>query len=130
MGARVAQARNAQFVQPNAGSRTAVLANDVGNQAQQTVGAVRQGLSGDVIGLAARAIDMWRGRGLSEQQARELAMMAVDPNQTDAAIQAIAARLAPRERQEFLSLRNAIGVGAIAGATASRPAAAEEPRRR
>ncbi|MCR5876990.1 hypothetical protein [Phenylobacterium sp. J367] len=130
VGARVAQARNAQFVQPNAGSRTAVLANDVGNQAQQTVGAVRQGLSGDVIGLAARAIDMWRGRGLSEQQARELAMMAVDPNQTDAAIQAIAARLAPRERQEFLSLRNAIGVGAIAGATASRPAAAEEPRRR
>jgi hypothetical protein len=120
IGARVEQARNAQFVQPNAGSRTAVLENDVGNAAQQTVGAVRQGLSGDVIGLAARAVDAWRRRGFTPQQAEELARIATDPTQTDAAINAIAARLAPQQRGQFLALRRAArGLSAV-----SRPAAA------
>jgi ribosomal protein S8E len=120
IAARVQQSRNAQFVQPNAGSRTAVLENDVGNAAQQTVGAVRQGLSGDVIGLAARAVDAWRRRGFTPQQAEELARIATDPTQTDAAINAIAARLAPQPRAQFLTLRRA--ARALPGV--SRPAAA------
>jgi hypothetical protein len=120
IGARVQQSRNAQFVQPNAGSRSAVLENDVGNAAQQTVGAVRQGLSGDVIGLAARAVDAWRRRGFTPQQAEELARIATDPTQTDSAINAIAARLAPQPRAQFLTLRRA--ARALPGV--SRPAAA------
>lgn len=118
--ARLAQNRNAQFVQPNAGSRTAVLDNDVGNAAQQTVGAVRQGLSGDVVGLAARAVDAWRRRGFTPQQAEELARIATDPAQTDAAIDAIAGRLAQPVRVEFIALRRA----AAALPRAARPAAA------
>lgn len=118
--ARVQQARNASFVSPNAGSRTAVLENDVGNTAQQAVGAVRQGMSGDVIGLAARAVDAWRRRGFTPEEAEELARIATDPAQTDAAIEAIAARLAPQARGQFITLRRA----ARALARGSRPGAA------
>lgn len=114
INARLAQTRNASFVNPNAGSRTAVLEQDVGNQAQQAVGAFRQAASGDVLGLAARAADAWRRRGITPEQAEELARLAVDPAQTDDAIRAITARLAPQQRQEFLSLRNAALVGGLA----------------
>lgn len=125
--ARLEQARNADFVSPNSGSRTAVLENDVGNTAQQTVGAVRQGLSGDLVGLAARAVDAWRRRGISEQQAEELARIAVDPNQTDDAIRAIAARLEPGARQQLLELRSAALVGSAAGMAGFRANPEDEP---
>jgi hypothetical protein len=127
IGTRVEQARNAQFVQPNAGSRTAVLENDVGNVAQQTVGAVRQGLSGDLIGLAARAVDAWRRRGFNPAQADELARIATDASQTDAAINAIATRLEPQARQQFLQLRNAAITGSLAGNALA--AASQAPQR-
>lgn len=129
--ARLAQARNASYVSPNGGSRTAVLENDVGNTAQDVVGVGRSLARGDLIGLAARAADAWRRRGISPQQAEELARLAVDPNQTDAAIQAITARLDPAARQEFLQLRNAAVVGAGAGMAAFSPEEGEraQPQR-
>lgn len=125
--ARLEQARNADFVSPNSGSRTAVLENDVGNTAQQTVGAVRQGLSGDLVGLAARAVDAWLRRGISEQKAEELARIAVDPNQTDDAIRAIAAWLEPGARQQLLELRSAALVGSAAGMAGFRANPEDEP---
>lgn len=130
VSARLAQTRNAQFVQPNGGSRTAVLKNDVGNQVRQGLSMVRQGLRVDLLGLAASAADAWRRRGLNPQQAEELARLAVDPNQTDAAIQAIAARLAPQPRAEFLQLRNAALVGGAGMLTGARSAPREEQRQR
>lgn len=125
MTGRLAQARNASFVQPNAGSRTQVLANDVGNTAQNVVGGLRQAGSGDILGLAARAVDAWRSRGINPQQAEELARIAVDPNQTEAAIQAIAARLDPATRQQFLSLRNALPIATVAGTRQPMPSEAQ-----
>lgn len=128
IAARLQQTRNATFVQPNAGSRTAVLENDTGNQASQALTIARQGLRGDILGLAASAADAWRRRGMSPAQAEELARIATDPAQTDTAIQAMAARLAPQPREDFLRLREAALVGAIGVASGATPAATEERR--
>lgn len=127
IAARLQQTRNATFVQPNAGSRTSVLQNDVGNQAQQALAATRSTLRGDIVSLAAQAVDAWRRRGLNPHQAEELARMAINPTQTDEAIEAIAASMAPRQRSEFLSLRKAALVGAATATTGFRERASEEP---
>lgn len=119
--ARLAQTRNATQVQPNAGSRTAVLENDVGEGARRGMEIAGRGLRGDVGGVIGGGVrwaaEAFIRRGLSKEQAEAIARMVIDPNQTDAAIAQIAQRLAPQERQQLISLRNAALVGAAGVAT-------------
>jgi hypothetical protein len=107
---------NAQAVAPRTGSSTFLNAADDGNL-RQAAGAVGDLLRGRFGALGLRVYDAWRTRGMNDAQIEELVRTAIDPAQTDAAINAIAARLNPAQRQEFLSLRNAANVGAIGLAT-------------
>ncbi len=119
---------NAQDIAPSRGSSTFLNVEDGASlrQAAGAVGDVARGRWGNLLG---RAYDAWRSRGMSDDQIEQLVRIATDPGQTDAAIQAIAARLQPAQRQEFLQLRQAALVGATGVATtAGSPAAAEERR--
>lgn len=108
--------QNARSIQPSAGSSTFLNLEDNANlsEAAGAAGDLFRGRWGNLVG---RAYEAWRTRGMSDQQIEELVRVAIDPNQTDAAIQQIAARLGPQQRQEFLSLRNAAMVGAITAGT-------------
>lgn len=116
---------NASAIAPRSGSTTFLNAADEAN-ASQALSVGRQIMNRDFAGLAAKAYDRFRSRGLSDQQAEQVVRMAIDPNQTDAAIQAIAQRLAPAERQEFLALRNAALVSAGAATLGARPISRED----
>lgn len=118
--AQLQQLRNAQFVAPNSGSRTAVLENDTSALA----GVIDVG--GDVVGrnwgrLGARAVDWLRTRGISDADAKRLAEDAVDPAKLDAVLQALAGRVGEREARRFLQLRNA-AMGGVSGGAISAPA--------
>lgn len=128
IAARLEQTRNASFVQPNAGSRTAVLENDTADLAKRGIEAGRQVFRGDAIGLVQSGVDMFLRRGFSKEQAEKLARLAVDQTQTDAAIDAIARTLTPAARGELFRLRDAAAVGAVGMATGGfRPTNEERP---
>lgn len=116
---------NASAIAPNRNSATFLNAADDANLdgANEVVQIGRQIVRRDVAGLAIRVLDRFKTRGLSDAQAEELVRVAIDPAQTDAAIDAIARSLAPAQRQEFLSLRNAALVGAISAGTGIQQAA-------
>lgn len=117
ISARLEQTRNATFVQPNAGSRTAVLENDAADVARRGMQAGKQLLRGDGLGLIESGVEMFMRRGLSKQQAEQLARIATDQSQTDDAIREIASALAPEARQELFRLRNAAIIGSASLAT-------------
>lgn len=105
--------RNAQDVQPRAGSSTYLnLEND--QTLQQAGGVLQDVMSLNLRGLAARGVDAWRRRGLSDDQIEELIRTAIDPNQTDAAIEAIARAIGPEGARPLIELRNAALVGGAA----------------
>lgn len=114
--------QNARAIQPSAGSSTFLNLEDNANLAEAAgaAGDLFRGRWGNLVG---RAYEAWRTRGMNDRQIEELVRIAIDPNQTDAAIQQVAARLAPAQRQEFLSLRNAALVGAISAGTGIQQAA-------
>ena len=126
IAARLEQTRNASFVQPNAGSRTAVLENDAADLAKRGIDTGRQVLRGDAIGLVQSGVDVFLRRGFSKEQAEQLARIASDPAQTDQAIAKIVEALAPAARRDFLQLRNAAAVGAVGMATGGFRATNEE----
>lgn len=121
--ARLQQVRNARMVDPNAGSRTAVLQNDLnGLKTAAHVGG--SALRGDLLGAAGK-LGMWfLGRGVNEQQAQALAEAAVDPQRLQQVIDLIGQRQGPQAAQEFLSMRNALMAGGAltAGAAGNAPA--------
>lgn len=120
ISARLEQTRNASFVEPNAGSRTTVLANDAAETAKTGVQVARQAARFDLPGLAVSAIDMWTRRGISKVDAEAIARIAVDQNATDQIVAAAMRRLnTPARRQEFMNLRNAATVGGLSLATGS-----------
>jgi len=115
LSARLEQVRNARFVSPNDGSRTAVLENDVSGLVD-TAKAVGQAARGDVVGGGWRILERWLlNRGVSDQSARIIAEAAAD----DTALTRIVAEIEaqrPGAGQEFLALRQAVIAG---GATSS-----------
>jgi hypothetical protein len=126
IAARLEQTRNASFVQPNAGSRTAVVENDTADLAKRGIEAGRQVFRGDAIGLVQSGVDMFLRRGFSKEQAEQLARIASDATQTDQAIAKIAEALTPAARKDFLQLRNAARIGAVGMATGGFRATNEE----
>jgi len=105
IAARLRQTRNASMVTPGAGSRTAVLENDlgeVGRNVSAGANAVQQTLRGDVIGLARTAADWWRRRGVSPAQAEALARVTTDEGMLDRLIAAAEARGGQGAGQDFL----------------------------
>lgn len=105
---------NANAIAPRTGSSTFLNAADDGSAVRQVVGAAGELARGRWGALGMRIYDAWRTRGMSDAQVEQLVRAAIDPAQTDAAIAAIAQRLAPVQRQEFMSLRNAAASGALA----------------
>lgn len=90
---RIKQVRNASFVSPNAGSRTAVLDNDLG-AVQGVLAAAdvtQKGLRGDVVGLANTAADWFRRMGVADKDASALARVVTDPKRVDELVSAIRA---------------------------------------
>lgn len=89
--ARLRQTRNASFVSPNAGSRTAVLENDLGpaTGALAAADVAQKTLRGDMIGVAKTAADWFRRLGVAEADATALARVATDPARVDELVAAV-----------------------------------------
>jgi hypothetical protein len=113
ISARVEQARNAGMVNPNAGSRTAVLENDLSG-VKKGVSAFASAARGDAGGLAMKLGEWLLSRGVSEADAQALARAAVDPAQTQAVIRQLSSRYGAGTANQFLRLRNAGLSGALA----------------
>lgn len=98
LNARMAQTRADQVVAPGAGSRTAVLNEDMeqlGNIAG-TVANVARGRFGTAL------TDWWRRRGIPDDVAIQITEMASDPAQLDAALAQIEAAMGPGSARQFL----------------------------
>lgn len=105
IAARLRQTRSASMVTPGAGSRTAVLENDLGEAGRNVaagVNVVQQGLRGDVIGIARTAADWWRRRGVTPAQAEALARVTTDEGMLDRLIAAAETRGGQGAGQDFL----------------------------
>lgn len=105
IAARLRQTRNATMVTPGAGSRTAVLENDLGAAADDVFSgltAVQQGSTGNLLGLARTAADWWRRRGVRPAEAEALARAVTDPNQLDDIIAAISRSQGDDAAQDFM----------------------------
>lgn len=128
LSARLEQTRNATFVSPNAGSRTAVLENDTAQAAKSAIDVGSKVLRGDAIGLLQSTADWFTRRGVSQQQAEAVAKAMTDPAQLDRVITAIGRRSGPDDARSLLqaagvdgnaaeqilsrlSLARAVGVG-------------------
>lgn len=112
---------NANMIAPRTGSWTQQNTAD----ASRMAGALRVGgqlVRRDFLGLAT---DWLRSRGMSDDQARALIEMAVDPAQTDRAIEIIGGRYGQEGVQQLLQWRNAAVIGAAS--TASTAAAQSAP---
>lgn len=118
------QQRNAQFVAPSGGSRTAVLGQDVARanleDAQQVAGAAGNLARGRPVSAAFQAVAVAiRRMGMSPETAEQVASLASDPNRIDEALALIAARHGPIARQQAEPiLRQMLTRGATAGALA------------
>lgn len=97
--------RNANDVAPRIGSQTDLRSADRGaiDAAMNVAGGVREAATGNVFGLAARVVNWWRSRGLSDAEAQRLTEMAIDPKQLPQVLAYIDQRLGPQAKQDFLS---------------------------
>lgn len=112
--ARLSQVRNARMVDPNAGSRTAVLSNDLEGVVKTAGKAASVGMSaarGDIVGAAGKIGQWFLSRGVSEDQARILARASMDPKGLPHILKAIEARAGKQGVQQFLQVRNAALIG-------------------
>lgn len=115
LASRLQQRGNASFASPNAGSRTAVLANDTGKALGRVVDAAdvaHKVATGNAIGLAAKAAAWLKTRGLSDEDARALAAASVDPNRLDGVIASIRRLKDPQTAQGFVNFRGGL-LGAV-----------------
>lgn len=93
--------RNAADVSPRSGSQTSLNQQDALGAAGEAIGAARDLATGNVPGLATRAINMIRGRGFSDREAEAMVQAAIDPAQTDALITMLAERMTRREARNL-----------------------------
>lgn len=105
VAARLDQRRNAAMVTPGAGSRTAVLENDLGEVGRNVAAgarAVRDASTGNLFGFVSNVADWWRRRGVTPQQADALARAVTDPAMLDRVIMAVERREGREGVQGFL----------------------------
>lgn len=108
--------RNAQAVNPAQGSPTSMNAQDAGNAAGQVLGAARDVATGNVPGLAARALAGIRSRGFSDQQAEAIIEAAIDPDQTDRLVSMLSERMNRREARNLArAIRYQLTIGPQSG---------------
>lgn len=117
--ARLDQVRNASFVSPNAGSRTAVLENDISGL-KEVGGAVGDTMRGNIAGLAQRAAQWFASRGINEREAQTLSEAAIDPRRLDELLNHLERRYGQGAAQDFIQWRQAILPGAVAATAAAR----------
>lgn len=101
---RVAQTRRAMEVTPGAGSRTAVLENDLQGVTNALTAAdvAQKGLRGDLIGVVRTAADWFRRAGVSDEQANALAVVVTDPRRLDGLIDSIERQGGAQQAQAFM----------------------------
>lgn len=119
--AKLEQVRNARMVDPNAGSRTAVLENDLGG-VMRDVGAVGgKAMSGNPVGAAFEGAKIWLARrGISEQQARVIAEASTDPAKLQNVLAYLEQKLGKPAAQQYLEqLRRPALAGVASGAIAA-----------
>jgi hypothetical protein len=97
MGAELQTLRNAQGINPSQGSPTSMNAQD----AMGAAGMARDAVTGNLPGLAGRAMDAIRSRGFSDNEAQAIITAAVDPAQTDRLIAMLAERMTRREARNL-----------------------------
>lgn len=105
--ARLEQVRNASFVSPNAGSRTAVLENDLGNL-KEVGGVMKDVARRDLWSLGDRALQWFASRGIGEREARQLSELASDPQRLDEVLAHLQRRYGERAAQEFVQWQRAL----------------------
>lgn len=93
MGAELQTLRNAQAVSPAQGSPTSMNAQD----ALGAAGAARDVATGNVMGLAGRAMTAIRARGFNDAEAEAVVQAAIDPARTDELVSMLAQRMNRRE---------------------------------
>lgn len=97
MGAELRALRNAQGVSPAQGSPTSMNLQD----AAGAVGVGRDIATGNVLGLAGRAMNAIRSRGFSDTEAEAIVTAAIDPAQTERLIGMLAERMSRREARNL-----------------------------
>lgn len=97
MGAELQTLRNAQAVSPAQGSPTSMNAQD----AMGAAGAARDVATGNVVGLAGRAMNAIRARGFNDAEAQAVVEAAIDPARTDELIAMLAQRMNRREARNL-----------------------------
>lgn len=118
--------RNANDIAPRFGSQTQNKQQDAAGIASAVAQRGGQVMRGDPIGAAwGVGMDWLKSRGMNDQQAEALVNMALDPAQTDRAIQIIAQRFGPQAAQQAISWRNAVLLGSAAVTGASAPSASQ-----
>lgn len=97
MGAELQTVRNAQGINPAQGSPTSMNAQD----AMGAAGLGRDVATGNVVGLASRAMNAIRSRGFSDREAQALVEAATDPARTDELVAMLAQRMSRREARNL-----------------------------
>lgn len=97
MGAELQTLRNAQGINPAQGSPTSMNAQD----AMGAAGAARDVMTGNVAGLAGRAMNAIRSRGFNDAEAEAIVNAAIDPQQTERLIGMLAERMSRREARSL-----------------------------
>jgi hypothetical protein len=118
--------RNANDIAPRFGTQTQNKQQDAAGIASAVAQRGGQVMRGDPIGAAwGVGMDWLKSRGMNDQQAEALVNMALDPAQTDRAIQIIAQRFGPQAAQQAINWRNAVLLGSAAVTGASAPSASQ-----
>lgn len=97
MRAELQGLRNAQGISPAQGSPTSMNAQD----ALGAAGAARDVATGNVVGLASRAMNAIRSRGFSDQEAEAIVQAAIDPAMTDQLVSMLAQRMSRRDARSL-----------------------------
>lgn len=97
MGAELQTLRNAQAVNPAQGSQTSQNLQD----AAGAIGVGRDVATGNVLGLAGRAMNAIRARGFNDAEAEAVVTAAIDPARTDELIRMLSERMSRREARSL-----------------------------
>lgn len=92
--------RNAQAVNPSAGSQTSMNAQDAMNAAG-VLGGARDVMTGNVGGILGRIANGIKSRGFNDQQAEAIVSAAIDPTRTDELINMLAKSMNRREARNL-----------------------------
>lgn len=122
LNAKLSQVRNARMVDPNAGSRTAVLSNDLAGVLHGAAHAADVGVKmakGDVVGLIGKAANWLKTRGVSDAEAQALAKASVDPAALPRVLKQLENRMGRPAAMRYLHVVKSVPVLPAVGAAQS-----------